>query len=101
MLLAVCQPFPTWRKYQTYLSSVLWSPSGLNWNGHLWEWDGYPGWVLCRLQKWRRNLERFWYGGKRYAMSLNCSEATEINPMDLRGKRKCVCLMTLSLPKII
>jgi hypothetical protein len=101
MLLAVCQPFPTWRKYQTYLSSVLWSPSGLNWNGHLWEWDGYPGWVLCRLQKWRRNLEHFWYGGKRYAMSLICSDAIKISPMDLRGKRQCVCLMTLSLAKII
>ena len=34
-------------------------------------------------------------------MSLTSSEATERSPLDLRGKGKCVCLMTLSLAKIV
>jgi hypothetical protein len=89
MLLAVCRLFPTWRKYRTYRFGVLWSPSWPNWNRHLRAWGGCPGWVLFRSQKWRRNLEHFWYGGKRYAVPLPCSEATERSPMDRRGKGKC------------
>jgi hypothetical protein len=100
-LLAVCRLFPTWNKYRTCRSSVLWSPSGPNWNGHLRAWGGYPGWVLCWSRKWRRNLEHFWYGGKRYAVSLPCSEATKRSPMDRRGKGNCVCLVTLPLAKIV
>jgi hypothetical protein len=84
MLLAVCQLFPTWRKYQTYHFSALWSPSGLNSNGHFREWGGYPGWDLYRLQKWTRSLGHFWYGGKRYAMFLPCSVATDRSSMDRR-----------------
>ena len=91
LLLAVFQLFPTWRKYQTYHFSVLWRLSGLNWNGHLREWGGYPGWVLCRLQKWKRNLEHFWCGGKRYAASLPCSGATERSPTDRREKGSRFC----------
>lgn len=77
--------------------SALWSLSGLNWNGHFPELGGYPGWVPYRLQKWTRNLGHCWYGGKRYAMSLPCSETSN---GEKRGG-KCVYLMAVSITKIM